>query len=158
MACPYKPVLSDSSSLSQQAPLQSRGKWEDRAAIQNILTEDGRAESSGQTTTAAVSSRLRLQGLPLNRPPGYHPLTPAGSRGVSLCIPRPKPLRIWRLIFNTQASSSPWELPIQSHDLPNFHATPRLGPAQPLTSPGGLEQASHSLVTAKWVYCTGDLT
>lgn len=54
MACPYKPVLSDSSSLSQQAPLQSRGKWEDTAAIQNILTEDGRAESSGQTTTAAV--------------------------------------------------------------------------------------------------------
>lgn len=54
MACPYKPVLSDSSSLSQQAPPQSRGKWEDTAAVQNILTEDGRAESSGQTTTAAV--------------------------------------------------------------------------------------------------------
>lgn len=133
MACPYKPVLSDSSSLSQQAPLQSRGKWEDRVFRANHH----------------CSSRLRLQGLPLDRPPGYHPLTPAGSRGVSLCIPRPKPLRIWRLIFNTQASSSPWELPIQSHDLPNFHATPRLGPAQPLTSPGGLEQASHSLVTAK---------
>lgn len=48
MACPYKPVLSESSSLSQRAPLQSRGKWEDTAAIRKYSLRSEEQSLQGQ--------------------------------------------------------------------------------------------------------------